>query len=431
MNKLNVSFFLILSALVLFLTINRHIKSKYNDYHSVLWGDKAGYNVYLPAMFLYGFDANQFPDSIEAQSGNGFRLDKLTGKIATKYTYGVGLLQMPFFLIAHGITKITKWDDNGYSPPYHWAVNFASVFYLITGFIFLFNFLSFYFAQKNSYLILLSLLFGTNLYYYGIDETGMSHIYSFFLFSLLLYFIKKMQTNASRLSIAVIGFAITTIILIRPLNLFFVVCVFFLDSSLKDIPVIRLKPFLKKMNLLILMLVSGCIAAPQLIYWSYLSGGSLFFYSYENENFSNWLKPKLFEIWISPTNSLLAYSPLYFIIIGTIVYQAWKQHKNGILILVIFLGISYFTASWWDWNFGCAFGSRNFVEYTSIFALPLGVFFQKISNTNLKIRLPLIFIILLMVTFNMKMAYSYDGCFYGNEQWDWITYFELVASPTK
>src|SRR5690554_5459863 len=84
------------TALVIFLSFNRHSKSGYFNYHSEIWADKAGYYVYLPAAFKFNFDSRQFPDSIQIKTGGGFELLQDQQKVVTKYPYGVALLQAPF-----------------------------------------------------------------------------------------------------------------------------------------------------------------------------------------------------------------------------------------------------------------------------------------------------------------------------------------------
>ena len=137
--------FLLVYALFSFISLNRHSKSKIYTYHSELWADKAGYNVYLPALFIYDFDAAKFPDSLDYKVGNGFILDTSTKKIITKYPYGVSLLQSPFWLIAHGLSE----NKDGYSLPYQKAIDFAGCFYLTLGLFFLF-FILFSSARSES-----------------------------------------------------------------------------------------------------------------------------------------------------------------------------------------------------------------------------------------------------------------------------------------
>ncbi|MBK6858838.1 MAG: hypothetical protein IPG95_00905 [Saprospiraceae bacterium] len=133
MKRIEFLVFLSIFIFLVTLALNRHSKAGLYNYHSEIYADKAGYNVYLPATFIYSFNANAFPDSIDIKTGNGFRLDKTNNKVITKYPYGVALLQAPFWLIAYFIDR----DKTGYSKIFHSAVDVSAVFYLLIG-IFLF-----------------------------------------------------------------------------------------------------------------------------------------------------------------------------------------------------------------------------------------------------------------------------------------------------
>ncbi|MCF8229989.1 MAG: hypothetical protein K9J24_13665, partial [Bacteroidales bacterium] len=82
-------------------------------------------------------------------------------------------------------------ERNAFSPVYHWSLNVAAVFYLMAGMLLLGLFLKKHFRKLVVWLVLFSILAGTNLFYYSMDETGMSHVYSFFLFSLFLYLLQQ------------------------------------------------------------------------------------------------------------------------------------------------------------------------------------------------------------------------------------------------
>lgn len=101
-------------GLFLFLALNRHSHSKPFTYHSELWADKSGYNVYLPALFIYDFNSDNVPEDIINKTGHGFFLDTVNHVIATKYPYGVALMQAPFWLLAHYASTV----KDGYSIYY-------------------------------------------------------------------------------------------------------------------------------------------------------------------------------------------------------------------------------------------------------------------------------------------------------------------------
>lgn len=418
------------AGLVLFLTFNKHSKSGYFNYHSEIWSDKTGYYVYLPSAFIFSFDPKKFPECIDKKTGDGFRLDYQQNKIRTKYTYGVAFLQMPFFLIAHVLSKPLNYERSGFSPIYHWAINVAAVFYLILGIFFLFKFLSNYFNNRIVYYLIASIFLGTNLYYYAIDETGMSHIYSFFLFSVFLYLTKEIiQTKESKvLLIVLLSFVASLICVVRPIDILFLFSFFFIDlKSLNELSK-RYKILFNKKTFPFVVLTACIVFFPQLLYWKYLSGNWIF-YSYVNESFVNWLNPKFLEVWFAPQlNGLFLYNPLYLIVVFGILLMVRSRTLNGIFIFFLFFILSYVIASWWDPGFGCSYGNRNFVEYSAIFTLPLGYFYQRIDKLQKFKKVLILLFIVGLVWYNLKIIYSYDGCFFGNYKWDWHSFFNLVTS---
>jgi hypothetical protein len=405
-----------------FLTLNWHSRSGRFNYHSEIWADKAGYYIYNPALFHYNFEADEMPDSIDIMTGGGFVLTN-SNKIITKYTYGVALLQLPFYLLAEGYTIIASNELDPFSLIHHKAIDLAAVFYLMVGCWFLAKFLKFYVDELHAYLSLLVVFLGTNLYYYAICDTGMSHIYSFSLFAYFLYFIKYNDFQFNSVSIIIkLGLVMGLIVLIRPVNILFFSTALFLDSSSFEESKLRLLSFLNVRKAFILFFTFFIVFFPQFLYWKY-SSGSFLNYSYRNEGF-NWLSPHLLESWFSTNNGLFLYNPVYFILLLSIGYLAVKRNFNYVFIAGLFLLVSYVYSCWWDWAFGCSFGNRNFVEYTAILILPLAV---TLNNYLSRSKAVLVYSILLLFSISsLMMVYHYDVCYFGFGNSDWSFYLNLL-----
>lgn len=421
--------FLLFSAIVLFLSFNRHSKSGQFNYHSEIWADKAGYYVYLPALFNYNFDAAAFPDSIAAKTGDGFQLDTANNKIITKYSSGVAMLQMPFYLAAELIDRSTSNNDvPGFSKTHHAAINIAAVFYFLLGFLLLGKYLEKRFQKKLVWLVVFLLFAATNLYYYTVDESGMSHVYSFFLFSSFLFLMQKtawlLHSHAKYLFIT--GMVAGLIILIRPTGVIFLIIAFILEIQ-------RPQDIMKRIRSLFRFKTAAwCIGGILLIFipqWLYLQHtfGSPFHYSYGNEGFL-WSDPQIIKTLFSTNNGLFTYSPFYFIIFIASVYAAYHNIADGRIILLLFAIITYVFASWWMWYFGCAFGGRSFIEYLAIFSIPLTAFVLKIHQSGIAAKLGFYMIVSVLLVMNILMTYSWDGCYYGNGDWDWDKWISTVMS---
>ncbi|MEI6122513.1 MAG: hypothetical protein WCQ95_02685 [Bacteroidota bacterium] len=405
---------LLLTALFIFLTLNRHSRTGVFNYHSEIWADKAGYYVYLPSTFIYHFDASSFPDSITKNTGNGFILDTSHHVVKTKYPYGVALLQTPFFLAAHWLAKPLGYADNGFTLPYYRAIDFAAVFYFIIGLVFLWAYLRKSSSRKLSFFTLLFSVSASNLYYYAIDETGMSHIYSFALFSFLIWLFTIFDIKKT-FHVFLIAFLFALVIVVRPVNIIFLLFLVLIEkdkwrlwfSELRKINII--KTFALVSPAVIVLLI-------QLLYWGYASG-NYFSNPYKGESFIYYLNPQLVKVWFSTNNGLFTYSPIWFFIIIAIVSLVFHDRFKGWMYLSLFLVLSYTVASWWSWWMGCGFGHRAYVEYLPVFLMPVLFLWKKMSTNRFLLVITLILFAIFSI-YNLMLTYCWDGCFYG-ETWDW------------
>ena len=423
-NNIQKLFLYLLLPIIVFLSLNKHSKDKEKSYHDVIWADAAGYYVYNAIWHIYGHDVASYPDSIDVKTGNGFFINTSNKKIETKYYSGTAILQTPFFYISHLLAKPLGFEANGFSKIYAYGLYFAGIIYVYLGLFFLFHFLKRHVSETISIIAVIIVFACTNLFYYSIDAPGMSHVYSFFVFSLIIYltpkFIERTSAFTSILYIALLMLAI----LIRPTNLFIGIFPFVYNlNSFNEFPT-RIKQLIKpRKDYLIAFLAAFAIAIPQLLYWKSISGNILND-AYKNETFSNWNSPKILEVWFSTNNGLFTYTPIVILfLIG--IYELQKRHKAlAIAILLTFLALSYIFASWWNWWFGCSFGARSFVEYYALLIIPFA-YLLKSASENKGLLIFLALFISFSCYLNLSIEYYYDGCFYGGT-WDFKNFFKLI-----
>ncbi len=385
--------------------------------------DKADYYIYLPATFIYGWDVNKFQKNVDIER-QGFTLDYKTGKVLDKTTCGVAILWLPFFLVAHSIALIFNLQPDGFSPFYeHFSVIPGPIF-LVLGLFFLRRFLKRYFTPFISYLTVILLFLGTNLYYYSIDEGLMSHVNSFFLFCLYLFLLTKFLDREKKSTVLFIGisFVVSLAILIRPTNIIILSWMAFIDAkSWKDVKD-RFLLFLRPKYVLIFIAAFVITFLPQLIYWKYLTG-SFLYYSYPGEGFTNWKNPRLISFWFSPLNGLFLYSPLVLTFVAGSIWMIIRKVPNGIFTFFFFFLVSYIFSSWYCWFFGGSFGCRPFIEYFALLSVPFGYFLSKLSELkNLFIRSLLILFIIACCWFNLKTTYNSQWVTFST--WSWDDYLE-------
>jgi hypothetical protein len=425
----NLVVWLILFGAMTFATLNIHSRAKEFNYHSEIFSDKAGYYIYLPALFIYHFNTNEFPDSIENKTGEGFFFDRKLNKINTKYPCGIAILEMPFFLITHAYCILNNIPANGFTRPYNYSIDIAAVFYLMFGLIFLFKYLKNYFEEKIIYVSIFLYLMGTNLYYYAAQETGLSHIYSFFLVAVFLFFYKKYLASNNYKNIIIPAICFGFIILVRPINIIFFIPLFFFDvTSFENI---KQRLFISWKHFIFLGIISLIILIPQFIYYHYLYN-SLLSYSYGNESFIYKFNPQILKVLFAFENGFFTNNPIQiFMLIGLFLLLIRKKH-NGIIIISVFILITYTYASWWSYKLGCGLGHRGFVDFYAVLIIPFAYFIKlvfEIKSSYLKYSI--FFFLLLCVTINMKLIYTYDGCWYGNGPWDYSQFAKLLFNPTN
>jgi len=419
-------FFIPLFAICLYLSYDINFLNRIGGLPEIR-SDKAHYYAYLPAAFIYNWDASKFPPGID-QKCFGFVLDKKNNKVVIKMTCGVAILWTPFFLVTHLIAVHWNLQPDGFSDFYERMTVIPGVFYLVLGLFFLSKFLRYYFSRKISYITVLLILAGTNLYFYGIDDGLMSHVNSFFLFSLFLFLLKKFLDGGKKSYGLFLGLsiALSLVILIRPTNILLFTWMIFLDvRSWKEI-VNRLIRFLNPWYFLIFLVTAFIVFLPQFFYWKYISGHFVW-YSYPGESFSNWNHPQLIRVWFSTLNGFFLYTPLAFFFVAGIILMIAKKVLNGIFIGLSFLVVSYVFASWHCWFFGGSFGYRPLVEYYALFSLPLAYIIRRLWKLkNLYFRSILVVLISCSVYYNLRM--TYHTRWNTSAVWAWDDYFQYMES---
>ena len=414
-------------GLVVFLTLNRHAHSDRFTYHSEVWADKAGYMVYLPAAFCYNFEARKFPRAIDAQTGQGFFLNQATNKVETKYSYGVALLQAPFWSVAHWLSA----DKSGFSAAVHKAIDVAGATYFVCGLALLFAALRRQFTGPVAVSTLTLLVLGTNLWYYGIIETGMSHVYSFFAFALLVWLLGRVriaewgQRPGRGGEVAAIAATLSLISVLRPLNLVLAGPLLLWSGRLPALWAQHRRGLVHGRTVVAIILAVAIGWTPQLLYYKYVHG-NYFVFSYGHEGFAYWQAPRLAEVWFAPNNGAFLYNPLLLLALAGLGLLARRTAWLSGLVGLNWLLASYLYAAWWAYALGCGYGGRGFVELYPLLAWPLAAF---VDHGLAQRRWALSAICVLLVAYNMRLSLRFDGCFYGKHDWDWSAYKSLILGP--
>jgi len=415
-NSFLIYFFLLLAGLM----YGRHQFNGQFNWRISIFADAGGYYVYQPALFLHHFKEAEFPENISEKVGKGFYFDS-NQKLINKYPIGVAILQSPFFLLCHGIATISGLPVDGFSGIYHHVPDVASLFYTFFGLIFFFGFLRNFFSYGIALMTVFLTFMGTNLFFYSMDYTGMSHIYSFFVFSAFVYVLFKkspFQQKLSFIRLFVLLSLSSIMLVLRPTNLIFLVFSIVLNYYYQKKNIRKLFINLTP-KLFILGFLAGILFIfPQLLYWKY-AYGQWVKYSYTGESFSNLDNPQIFKLLFSSDNGLIPHSPLVLFAIIGIVFMLLRKEIAGYIIAVLFALIVYLFSSWHIVNFGCGFGSRNFVEYYVLIAIGLGYLLSKLNTLKTQLRNVLIAGIVLFTLIGQQLMSNADKCGF-NPAWDYF-----------
>ena len=365
--------------------------------HNVYKWDVAGYYAYLPAAFIHE-DLDSFTCMMEygRQHGSfgtvenyGLIYHEQTQRYSNKYPIGVALMQMPFFFIAHGIASLhSAYPADGFSMPYQMGTVFSNFGYVVLGLLLLYSLLCRYVSSWISVLTLILIAFGTNLYYYGIFFTGMSHSYLFFLYALCLWSSMKFHESPSRLFAILIGLSLGLAVVCRPTDVLLALFPLFWPLSVQDE---SRWTFMKKHagKYLLALCVFLIPVSLQMLYWQY-STGSLISYSYGNEGFV-FSDPAIWRGLFSFQKGWFIYTPLALLgFIGAVYWLwkaggLWKKSRSYLWAFFIYYGLSFYILfSWWMWFYGGSFGCRVLVQSYAILALPMSLILERIYTSQLK-----------------------------------------------
>ena len=373
---------LIISVILVVVSLNINSGKDYRS--GMIMSDGKGYYAYLPAIFIYHDLHFGFFDTIEKStyySEHHFYDYRYTleGNVIDKYYAGTALAMLPFFGLGHLIAGATGQPQDGYSSWYTTCINLAAMIYLAIGLLFLARLLQSY-AVRRSYitLVLVAMVFGTNIFYYTVVEFAMSHIYSFAFITMFLYSARKYMKEKREKELICSGLLLGMITLIRPVNILIILAVPFLAGSWFDLKNVIRSLWINRKGLLTAVLGFLAVFSIQMIIYR-IQTGHLWVYSYGDERFT-FLHPHMLSILFSYKKGLFLYTPLLLISLSGF-YFLWKKNRFSTWWLTGFLLLlTYVLSAWWMWYYGGSFSSRVYIEYFSIFAILLGLTLEGFSG---------------------------------------------------
>lgn len=392
-------------------------------------GDGLGYYSHLPAVFIYGDSELDYKWFNEAHNKNyaysAFEnpednlLVQYGDRKINKYYPGLSFAWMPFFFGAHAYASVTDYPADGYSVPYQWGIGIASLFWLITGLIYLRK-LIFALTGNEKIAIAIPLLFflGTNLYHFGIFNNTLSHVYSFSVNTMFLYFAHSYLRNAEKRTFYFVlaASALLLTISIRPLNgLILPAAIAFIPSGF-----LRTQKWFSGFDRKIIVPIVFTVS---LLIWHFyivsVQTGSLFAYTYTNETF-DFAHSRFTDALFSYHNGLFVYMPLVLISCLGIFFVRNTKH---FAVPVLFFAIVFIYASWWYWPIT----RRALIDFYPLPAIVLALMLNKVNVSGMKWVVGVLLIFSAahyqLKNYQMNNGILSEYSTYG--EWFWRNYFRI------
>lgn len=296
-------------------------------------------------------------------------------------TYGVALMELPFFLIGRILTEQGGKADTGFGLNYLLSIHWGGIFYFLLGLILLRRFLQLYFNEKITSLTLLLTAFGTNMFYYGAGCVETDQVYLFFLMAVLLNLIPDFMHQKSIKRSFGLGIVMGLISLIRPSEAWLLLLPFFWGIKNKGEAMDRFKEISRKPVYSVILLIGIILIwTPQLIVWRRMTED--FFFGTGIERNFYWTEPLIMNFLFGFRRGWIIYSPLIVFFLSGLYFMNgdWKWTRNVMIVGLLFL--IYWNSCRWDYAEGGGFGARVMAHHLAWLSLPMAVLIRKMMNVS-------------------------------------------------
>ena len=339
--------------------------------------DAFGYYVYLPSILIYhDYKDLKWLDSIDHKygvtGGNGWQAQKeANGNYVFKYLGGVALLELPLFLAGHWIAGFTGAQQDGFSPPYQYALGYGVILYCLLGLIVLRKVLLRYFDDLTVAITLLLLCLATNFIQYAAVDNGQSHAYIFPLYALLLYATWQWHAKPRPGFAALIGYIIGLAAISRPTESIMLLVPLLWGTQDKDSASRKWGTVKRhRLHIAIAAMASLIGVLPQLIYWKSASGSIV----YDVGSKWDFLNPH-FRVLFGPEKGWFVYTPVTLLFVSGLFFVRKFPFRKSVLWFCL-LNI-YIIIAWSVWRYGGSYSTRALVQSYPVFALPLAAIVER------------------------------------------------------
>ncbi len=377
-----------------------------HGWEEIINSDGRGYYAYLPASIIFhDFKFNYFFDgslNLPKDYTSNF-LFYIDGNYVIKYPVGVAIMLIPFFIVAIIFSFIFQFPIDGYSFFFQIFESLAAITYVTLAIILLYRLLRKYDIQQNiAAIIVIGIVFATNLTHYTVLEPSLSHAFSFVCVVAFLWCLNLFSTSTSYSYWYFACCLLGLIILIRPVNGVIVLFAPFLFNTVKRFVEFLGHVFKNKINAIFGIVLASLVIFLQPLVW-YLQTGHFYVWTYVREGF-NWDNPQFFNLLFSYRKGWFVYTPFMFLIIpGLIAMLFHKQWFKAFISILFWSGALYIISSWGCWYYGGSFGQRPLIDFYGPAALTIAAFFTSIKPTPWKV---LLVTVAILIPLNLIQSYQ-------------------------
>lgn len=361
----------IVTTLVSFVYFPKH---KYEPGSNVITWDVSGYYWYLPAIFVH-HDLKKQAYAPEVRAKYNLSADQSfdhpSGNKVNKYSVGMAVNFLPWFLAAHVVAQPLGYAADGFTWPYQLALQLGSLLWGLLGIWYLRRVLLLWYSDRTVAWVMLAYVLGSNYLNYISIDGAMSHNWLFTWYCLLLWHTHRFYQSPNVRQALWVGSIVGICTLMRPTD---IISVFIpLLWGLKGMGSIseKLNFFRKNAGKIgVAALAFLAVAMIQPAYWKYATG-DWFVYSYGDQHFS-WLKPHFEDYLVGFRSGWLLYTPVMLLSwIGLFTY--WRNGQHRIMLLVFALVNTWIVCAWDIWWYG----GRAMVQSYPVMALGMAALLEQ------------------------------------------------------
>lgn len=268
------------------------------------------------------------------------------------------------------IAYLSDLPINGYSEIYYLAIILSSCFYAIISIFYLRKNIKFFvnISDKLINWFIFFFVLSTTLIFYFTISPSYSHQYSFFLFNLLFYKVIQLKNTPNFKLYFLVGILFGTILIVRPTNITYIVALFLIFESIKELKLFLIQT-IKLKNLTTLFLGFSIPIFVILSVWKWQTGNWIVWgYSGEGFNFSS---PHILDHIFSFRIGLFIHSTIILLaFLGIYIMHKHSPFKAYVWSIYTFINL-YIISSWWCWDYASSFGNRAYTEHLFILIILL------------------------------------------------------------